>query len=64
MSVMFGISHIIGLCPMLANYALSGLPSLSPERAKYDSEAVTPLAIKIIALLTKQKQEQIQGFHL
>ena len=24
----------------------SGLPSLSPERAKYDSEAVTPLAYR------------------
>ncbi len=33
--------YYIGRCPMLAYYTLSGLLHNSPERAKYNSEAVT-----------------------
>ena len=38
------LCHFIGLHPMLRYTALSGLHLYSPERAKYVSEAVSPLA--------------------
>lgn len=41
------LCHFIGLHPMLRYTALSGLHLYSPERAKYVSEAVSPLAINI-----------------
>lgn len=39
--------HYIGLHPMLRYAAPSGLPLYSPEKAIYNSEAVTPLAINM-----------------
>jgi hypothetical protein len=46
------LCHFIGRCPMLAYNALSGLLHNSPERAKYISEVVTPLANYISEVVT------------
>ncbi len=40
------LCHFTGRRPMLAYYALSGLSQLSPEGAKYTSDAATPIAKK------------------
>lgn len=40
------LCHSIGLHPNFRYNAPSGLSHLSPERAEYNSEAVSPLAIK------------------
>jgi hypothetical protein len=55
MRSMFGINY----------FALSGLLHPSPERAKYTSEAVTPLAINIseaaTSLATKMNQAETRA---
>lgn len=62
------LCHFLGLHPRLRYFALSGLLHPSPERAKYTSEAVTPLAIKIseaaTPLSTKMNEAETRAEHI